>query len=481
MNFPINPTLNQTYTYGGKTWKWDGTAWNLQAAGVAQATVAFTGSFTDLINKPTTLSGYGITDGYTIPTQTGNTGKYLTTNGTVTSWATIDALPSQTGNTGKYLTTNGTVASWATITGGGSPGGSTTQIQYNNAGAFAGSSNFVWDNTNNILGIGATSGASRLTISNGTDSATPIVYIAGYGGNMAQNNTAVLKISANMNTTNVASLLWLEHNNPAGSTSSDYAFRMTGNLYGAAREIFHIRSDTGATYINPRNDIALMYFQQSNTTQGTISVSGTTVSYNSFAGSHWSQWLEGRGHTPTILPGTVLSTIDEMCVWKSKTWVDYSDGRDDQIIETTEIGSSTESLSTKGGIERSEFYIGDAAVGTTIIENGVSKIITDDGNERLPKVKISDVVGDRRVYGVFMDYDEAQDIHVTAVGAYFVRIASGVTVTAGDLLESNGDGCARVQSDDLIKSSTIGKVTTNIKIAEYDDGSYTVPCVLFCG
>jgi hypothetical protein len=51
-----------------------------------------------------------------LPSQSGNTGKYLTTNGTNTSWATVDALPSQTGNTGKYLTTNGTVASWATIT-----------------------------------------------------------------------------------------------------------------------------------------------------------------------------------------------------------------------------------------------------------------------------------------------------------------------------------------------------------------------------
>ncbi len=30
-------------------------------------------------------------------------------------WATVDALPSQTGNTGKYLTTNGTTASWAAI------------------------------------------------------------------------------------------------------------------------------------------------------------------------------------------------------------------------------------------------------------------------------------------------------------------------------------------------------------------------------
>jgi hypothetical protein len=52
---------------------------------------------------------------FVVPSQTGNSGKYLTTNGTTSSWGTVDALPSQTSNAGKYLTTNGTVASWATI------------------------------------------------------------------------------------------------------------------------------------------------------------------------------------------------------------------------------------------------------------------------------------------------------------------------------------------------------------------------------
>lgn len=50
-----------------------------------------------------------------IPTQSGNTGKYLTTNGTAVSWGEVDALPTQSGNTGKYLTTDGTDASWATV------------------------------------------------------------------------------------------------------------------------------------------------------------------------------------------------------------------------------------------------------------------------------------------------------------------------------------------------------------------------------
>ena len=51
-----------------------------------------------------------------LPSQTNNSGKFLTTNGSALSWGTVDALPSQTNNSGKYLTTNGTSASWATIT-----------------------------------------------------------------------------------------------------------------------------------------------------------------------------------------------------------------------------------------------------------------------------------------------------------------------------------------------------------------------------
>jgi hypothetical protein len=39
----------------------------------------------------------------------------LTTDGSVTSWAAVDALPDQTGNSGKYLTTDGTDASWAVV------------------------------------------------------------------------------------------------------------------------------------------------------------------------------------------------------------------------------------------------------------------------------------------------------------------------------------------------------------------------------
>lgn len=65
---------------------------------------------------------------YVVPSQTGNTGKYLTTDGTTSSWGTVDALPSQTGNTGKYLTTDGTTASWGTVSSYSAPTIGSTSI-----------------------------------------------------------------------------------------------------------------------------------------------------------------------------------------------------------------------------------------------------------------------------------------------------------------------------------------------------------------
>jgi hypothetical protein len=95
--------------------------------------------------------------------------------------------------------------------------------------------------------------------------------------------------------------------------------------------------------------------------------------------------------------------------------------------------------------------------------------------------KVSDVPGDPRVYGVFSHYDEEGDAHVMALGAYVIRVAPGQEPTGGDLLESDGTGCARVQADEIVRSSTIAKVTSAVAVETYDDGSFLLPCTLTCG
>jgi len=126
-----------------------------------------------------------------VPSQATNSGFALVTNGGAVSWSGI--LPSQTSQSGKILATNGSGALWVVSGAGGgstSPGGSTSNIQYANAGSFAGdanltwngtylsignltnsgvmfasgsglktSSSFIWDNANSRLGVGTSPGA----------------------------------------------------------------------------------------------------------------------------------------------------------------------------------------------------------------------------------------------------------------------------------------------------------------------------------
>lgn len=163
IDFPDSPAVGQMFQVGEKTWIWDGTSWGARtfsgtsfhaathgvgqsdAVTIAQSQV--TNLTTDIAGKaplisptftgtpaaPTATAGTNTTQIATtafvgtaigainaLPSQSGNGGKFLGTNGSVASWQTVDALPSQTGNGGKTLTTDGTTASWTVPSAGAS-------------------------------------------------------------------------------------------------------------------------------------------------------------------------------------------------------------------------------------------------------------------------------------------------------------------------------------------------------------------------
>jgi hypothetical protein len=181
-------------------------------------------------------------------------------------------------------------------------------------------------------------------------------------------------------------------------------------------------------YVNRQSsDGRLIEFRQANTFEGSIEVSGSTVSYDGFAGRH-----ESSGIAADTAKGTVVSTIDELDV--------YPDTQPD-------IDTGQQQSSPKAGQTRADH----------------------------PKVKISDSVGDKRVYGVVDEFSPQGKLLVISVGIGPIKVTGACA--GGDLLESNGDGTAKVQSDDVIRSSTIGKVT----IGNSDTGVKLVSCVLYCG
>ena len=224
----------------------------------------------------------------------------------------------------------------------------------------------------------------------------------------------------------------------------------TGNSYVFAKV------DGNTCFIADRlsSDGNLFLFRQAGTQEGSISVSGTTVSYNGGHISRWSQ-LAGGAERTEILRGSVMSNLDEMCEWayEAQDAVLYTE--DDELPEGASVGDVKEPARAAG---------------------------TED-NEQLNRMKVSDVEGDVNVSGVFQAWDDDDDtydndFYCAMTGDFVIRIAQGTTVARGDLLMSAGDGTAKPQDDDIVRSKTIAKVTSTTVSTTYSDGSYCVPCVL---
>ena len=167
---------------------------------------------------------------------------------------------------------------------------------------------------------------------------------------------------------------------------------------------------------NRTGDGVVLSLRSAGAEEGTISISGSTCAFNGFSGRH-----ESSGIPANTLVGTVVSTIDELDVYDSS--------------------------SSKSGQTRADHA----------------------------KIKVSDSVGDSCVYGVLAEFTESGKAAIASVGIGSVFVTGACS--KGDLLESNGDGTAKVQADDIIRSKTIGKVT----IGDSNTGVKLVASVLYCG
>jgi len=205
------------------------------------------------------------------------------------------------------------------------------------------------------------------------------------------------------------------------------------------------------------NDGGLIFFYQAGSAEGTITVSGSTVSYNGGHLSRWSQ-LQGISTTdksarPTIYQGTVMSNLDELCTWEHADELWTEQHKDDGVLPADK-------------------NVGD-----------VKTPAYTEINQQLNMTKVSDTEGDKDIAGVFWSWDDdddeiVNDFYIAMTGDMVIRVAGSTTVQRGDLLISAGDGTAKPQADDIIRSSTIAKIISTNSTATYPDGSKAYPCVL---
>ena len=202
------------------------------------------------------------------------------------------------------------------------------------------------------------------------------------------------------------------------------------------------------------SDGSVIGIYQAGTQEGDISVSGSTVSYNGGHLSRWSQATDGN-RIDGLVKGTVMTNLDQMAVWhhEAQPATYYEEG--DELPEGVSVGD----------------------------EKTPAVAAYDEDNEQLNCMAVSSVEGDANVAGVFVNWDDddedyTADMNIAMTGDMVIRIAQGTTVARGDLLMSAGDGTAKPQGDDIVRSKTIAKVTSTTVSHTYDDGSYLVPCVL---
>src|SRR6516165_5863362 len=185
-------------------------------------------------------------------------------SGNTTKFATVNRTTFVSGNCVQVdASSNLTTAAAACGTGGGTPGGANTNVQYNNSGAFGGSSSFTWNNATTTLSIGTGElDAGDIVASIGTiTSSTPNIF------SQTWNNSATTFTGLRTNITNTAS----------ASASNLIDFQINGTSFLSA-------NTDGAVVINQRtaaiSSYALQVIQTGSAIANFSAVSGLTLGQN---------------------------------------------------------------------------------------------------------------------------------------------------------------------------------------------------------
>ena len=117
----------------------------------------------------------------------------VTWNGTILSLGSISNVSIGGGNDGYVLQTDGTGnLSWTAQTGGGggngSPGGSNTEVQYNNAGTFGGHPGFTFNDVSNVLHVSGNIVSVNYNASGNINATNVIGNFTGDGSNISNIN-----------------------------------------------------------------------------------------------------------------------------------------------------------------------------------------------------------------------------------------------------------------------------------------------------
>jgi hypothetical protein len=211
--------------------------WAADSSGVTSVAQSFTGGIVSVTGSPITTSG---TLALTVAGTSGGV-PYFSSG---TTWASSAALTqygivygggagnapvaTAAGTTGQFLGANtGGAPTWQTPSA--SPGGSNTQIQFNNSSAFGGSANLVWDGT--YVGVGTSSPSTY-----GDSTPGAVTYNSTAGGRSG--------ISLGSNSTAADDILGAVNFFSSNTSNTNYRMAKVLGMRGADANSSYLRFDT---------------------------------------------------------------------------------------------------------------------------------------------------------------------------------------------------------------------------------------------
>jgi hypothetical protein len=230
-------------------------------------------------------------------------GTGLTLTGNQFAMADDQLLPSQTGNSAKFLTTNGTTASWATMT---APNNGTLTLAVSGTG-LSGSASFTADQAGNSTFTVASNATSANTIST-------IVARDGSGNFSAGTISAALSGNASTATTlaTARTINGVSFNGSANITVADSTKlplaggTMTGAITFSGGQTWPTfnQNTTGSAGSCTGNAATATVFQ----TARTLTIGSTGKTFNGSANVAWS--LAEIGAQATLVSGTNIKTVN---------------------------------------------------------------------------------------------------------------------------------------------------------------------------
>jgi len=422
--------------------------------------------------------------------------------------------------------------------------GADTQIIFNDGGAFGGDAGFVWDKTNNKLGIGTDTPSRNVTVygtgaplegiglfldydssnaysriwtqvASGTNTGRALILGAVcHGGSIASP-------TATPSGARLVEFLGGGHDGSGFATDQAGLRAFAGSLWnGTNRETYFDFLATPSGQTSSRQSMVLrsggilevdafadgdvVRIKQGGSQEGQISVSGATVTYAAFVGVHPSQPMFGQETPP--LGGVLISNgtrvLSELTIWEEAVGTaTKSTGVariTNPIRELIGLNPVMETIAgrvykirlpeeiEKDPVERAKF---------------TKKVISVPEKEIYIHVVPTTTASDNRVYGVFVaqNKDNTRDRSfgendvpswdIASLGHYKVRVTDeNGNISNGDYLCSSTRAYeAMKQDDDILHSHTIAKALVDVDFTSVPvDGTLgykwvLVPATLHCG